>query len=114
MRISNVKKYPGKFLLVSAFLVSGISSGHNQKNNDAGKTAKESSEVAEIQTESPAQVEIDSTIFNVQDLAVARVKDSLWLEEVYSATLFDEMYNTIMHDDFEDREVGYAELPTEL
>lgn len=114
MRISNVKKYPGKFLLVSAFLVSGISSGQNQKIKDAGKTDKEISEVAEIQIESPAEVEIDSTIFNLQDLAVARVKDSLWLEEVYSSTLFDEMYNTIIHDDFEDMEVEYAELPTEL
>lgn len=54
----------------------------------------------------------DSTIFNLEDIAIAREKDSLWLKELYKSDLFDDIYNTVVNQSFE--EVEYSELPTEV
>src|SRR5690554_666638 len=54
----------------------------------------------------------DSTIFNLKDIAIAREKDSLWLKELYRSDLFEDVYNSVVNQNFD--EVDYDELPTEL
>lgn len=54
----------------------------------------------------------DSLIYNLQDIQVAREKDSLWLQSIYGSSLFDDVYNTIAQNDF--GEIEYEELSTEL
>lgn len=117
MQIFNLPAFKS-IAVISAFI---LFSGHGfaQKKNSRDHKSQPSktetvSEVTTLEKEPPVKVEVDSTVFELKDLAVARIKDSLWLQEVYSSTLFDEMYNTIIHDDFDDIEIDYAELPTEL
>lgn len=59
-----------------------------------------------------ATVEKDTLIYNLKDIALARETDSLWLNEVYKSDLFEDLYNSIVNQDF--GEVDYDELPTEL
>lgn len=54
----------------------------------------------------------DTTVFNLEDIAIAREKDSLWLKELYKSDLFDDIYNSVADQNFE--EVDYDELPTEV
>lgn len=54
----------------------------------------------------------DSLIYNLQDIAIAREKDSLWLKELYKSDLFDDIYNSVVNQNFE--EVDYGELPTDV
>lgn len=57
---------------------------------------------------------IDSLKYKIEDLSTARIKDSLWLEEIYSSSLFEEMYTTILDESLEESEINYPELTTEL
>ena len=59
-----------------------------------------------------ATVVKDSIIINLSDIDLAREKDSLWLKEVYKSDLFDDIYNSIVNQDF--GEIDYDELPTEV
>ncbi len=54
----------------------------------------------------------DSVIYNLEDIAIARKKDSLWLKELYKSDLFEDVYNTVANQEFD--EVEYDELPTEV
>lgn len=54
----------------------------------------------------------DSSIFVLEDLALAKKKDSLWLKEIYGSELFDDIYNSVVNQDF--GEVDYSELSTEV
>lgn len=117
MQIFNFSAFKSNVMIGAIFLFAGHSFAQNKNSGDPKTqpvTLDTISEVTTLEKELPGKVEIDSTVFDLKDLAVARIKDSLWLQEVYSSTLFDEMYNTIIHDDFEDVEIEYAELPTEL
>ena len=53
----------------------------------------------------------DSLIYDLQDHAIAKKADSLWMQELFSASLFNELYNDIANETFE--EVEYKELPTD-
>lgn len=65
-------------------------------------------------TETVYEFSIDSLKYKIEDLAEARIKDSLWLEQIYSSSLFEEMYSTILDESLEDAEIDYPELTTEL
>jgi len=54
----------------------------------------------------------DSIVFNLKDNATAATIDSLWRQELYNSKLFDEIYETVANQTFE--EVEYKELTTEL
>lgn len=54
----------------------------------------------------------DSIVYNLKDMAMARKKDSLWLKELYKSDLFDDIYNSIVNQDYEP--VEYEELSTEV
>lgn len=112
-------KSPAVFVAVSVLCLCS----HIGFAQEKGKTSIETKtqvavdsivEVAEISKETPVEVTIDSTIYNLKDLAIARVKDSLWLQEVYSSSLFDEMYDFIVNEDIDALEVEYEELSTEV
>ncbi len=54
----------------------------------------------------------DSIVYDLQDMALARKKDSLWLQQLYKSDLFDEMYNSVAYQQYD--AVIYDELPTEV
>ena len=54
----------------------------------------------------------DSIIYDLKDMALARKKDSLWLKELYKSDLFDDLYNSVVNQDYQP--VDYDELPTEV
>ena len=54
----------------------------------------------------------DSTIIKLEDIAAARRYDSLWLQELYSNMMFEEIYGSITTMSYEP--VAYEELPTEI
>ncbi len=54
----------------------------------------------------------DSVVFDLDDMESARLVDSLWLNELYDTGRFEEMYGTILNEDYEP--VEYEELPTEV
>ncbi len=54
----------------------------------------------------------DSLIFNFQDNLTAKKADSLWIEELFSSRLFEQIYNDITSDTV--APVEYKELPTEV
>ncbi|MGB3345321.1 MAG: LysM peptidoglycan-binding domain-containing protein [Aequorivita sp.] len=72
--------------------------------------------VTTIASELPSAVVVtslkDSIVLNLKDMAIARKKDSLWLKELYQSDLFDDIYNSIVNQEYE--AVDYDELPTEL
>ncbi len=53
----------------------------------------------------------DSLIFDLQDHAIAKKADSLWMQELFSSSLFNELYNDITNETYE--KVEYKELPTD-
>lgn len=114
MQISGKTLPSGKLVVFLSFLFAGTMYAQKKHIEQPTDTLKPVSEVAELIAEFPAEIDSDSLILDLKDLAIAREKDSLWLQEMYSSSLFDEMYNTIIHDDFEEVEIEYAELPTEL
>lgn len=106
-------------MLLMAYSSIGIA--QKSKNSKKPLQTKEvkvvdSIKVTKISDELPSTVVAtivkDSVIYNLQDIAIAREKDSLWLKEVYKSDLFDDIYNSVVNQDFE--EVDYTELPTEL
>ncbi|MBZ0327494.1 MAG: LysM peptidoglycan-binding domain-containing protein [Altibacter sp.] len=54
----------------------------------------------------------DSLVFDLDDLDLAREKDSLWLADLYRSELFEEVYGTITEQTYEP--IEYEELPTEV
>jgi membrane-bound lytic murein transglycosylase D len=54
----------------------------------------------------------DTVVFALSDMESARMIDSLWLKELYSTGRFEEMYGTILNEDYSP--VEYEELPTEV
>lgn len=76
----------------------------------------DSIKVTKISEEFPttvvATVVRDSTVFNLEDLVMARKKDSLWLKEIYSSEIFEDIYSSVVNQNFE--EVEYEELSTEV
>jgi len=91
-----------------------------KKSNKALPTTKtkvvEPIKVTKIADELPttvvAKVLKDSVQFNLQDIALARKKDSLWLKQLYKSDLFDDIYGSVVNQDFP--EITYEELPTKV
>jgi membrane-bound lytic murein transglycosylase D len=54
----------------------------------------------------------DSATIKLEDMAVARRYDSLWLKELYNNSMFEEVYGSVTHMTYEP--VDYIELSTEL
>ncbi len=54
----------------------------------------------------------DSTVILLNDMASARKYDSLWLQELYNAPAFEEIYGSVTNLTYEP--VDYQELPTAL
>ncbi|MCB0467283.1 MAG: LysM peptidoglycan-binding domain-containing protein, partial [Aequorivita sp.] len=54
----------------------------------------------------------DTIIFDLKDMALARKKDSLWLKELYKSDLFEDIYNSVVNQEYD--MVDYDELPTEV
>jgi len=54
----------------------------------------------------------DSLVFDLQDHALAREADSLWMSELYNSERFEEVYGNILNQEYEP--IEYEELPTEV
>lgn len=54
----------------------------------------------------------DSTVIKLEDIAIARRYDSLWLKELYSNMMFEEIYGSITNMSYEP--IDYEALPTEV
>jgi membrane-bound lytic murein transglycosylase D len=54
----------------------------------------------------------DSSYFKLEDIAAARKYDSVWMQELYSNMMFEEIYGSITNMTYEP--VAYVELPTEV
>ena len=59
----------------------------------------------------PLEALLDSTKIKLQDMALARRYDSLWLDELYSNDMFEQIYGSITTMTYE--HVEYVELPTD-
>ncbi|MCH2489894.1 MAG: LysM peptidoglycan-binding domain-containing protein [Flavobacteriales bacterium] len=59
-----------------------------------------------------ATKESDTMVFAMEDIIQARTIDSMWLEELYRSDRFEEMYGTVLNQNYEP--VPYEELPTEV
>ena len=88
----------------------------NKKLNTKKVQVVDSLKVSKIAQELPSTFIAtgvkDSIVYNLKDMASARKKDSLWLKELYKSDLFDDVYNSVVNQDF--GTVDYDELPTEL
>ncbi len=110
-------------ILSLSLLIASCSLGIAQNNKKGNKTLPtkkvkvvDSIRVTKIADELPSTVIAtklkDSTIYNLKDIAIAREKDSLWLKELYKSDLFDDVYSSVVNQNFDD--VDYEDLPTEL
>ncbi len=107
------------FLLLTFSFTLGFAQ-QNRKQTKKLPTKKvkvvDSIKVSKIASELPSTVIAtslkDSTIYNLEDMALARKKDSLWLKELYKSDLFDDVYNSVTNQNFD--AVDYDELPTEV
>ncbi len=107
------------FILLMAYCSLGIAQ-NDKKSSKTLPTKKvkvvDSIRVTQITDDLPSTVVAtklkDSTIFNLRDIAIAREKDSLWLKEIYKSDLFDDVYSSVVNQNFD--KVEYDELPTEL
>jgi len=54
----------------------------------------------------------DTLVYDLQDHALAREVDSLWMSELYNAERFEEVYGSILNQEYEP--IEYEELPTEV
>lgn len=68
--------------------------------------------VADLPTTVVATQVKDTLVFSLEDMAQARTIDSLWLQELYATDRFDEMYGSVLEQDYEP--VEYEELSTEV
>src|SRR5690554_2692100 len=105
-------------ILMMVFSIGFAQQGKKKSKKLNTKTIEvvDSIRVTTISSELPSTVVAtslkDSTILNLKDMAIARKKDSLWLKELYKSDLFDDVYNSIVNQEYE--AVDYDELPTEL
>lgn len=54
----------------------------------------------------------DTMVFTLEDMKRARSIDSLWLKELFDTGRFEEMYGSVLNQDYEP--IPYEELPTEV
>lgn len=105
-------------LLMLIFSIGFAQQGKKQGKNLNTKKIQvvDSIKITTISKELPSTVVAtslkDSVVFNLKDMAVARKKDSLWLNELYKSDLFDDVYNGISNQQYDP--VEYVELPTEV
>src|SRR5690554_1793568 len=105
-------------MLMLAFSMSFAQQGKKQSKSIDTKKIKvvDSIKVTKISSDLPTTIVAtgvkDSIVYNLKDMALARKKDSLWLKELYKSDLFDDIYNSIVNQEYEP--VEYEELPTEV
>src|SRR5690606_26393376 len=105
-------------ILMMVFSIGFAQQGKKKSKKLNTKTIEvvDSIRVTTISSELPSTVVAtslkDSTILNLKDMAIARKQDSLWLKELYKSDLFDDVYNSIVNQEYD--AVDYDELPTEL
>jgi len=68
--------------------------------------------VGDLSVQETQTIENDSLLFYIEENAMARKADSLWLDALFGRDRFEEMYSAIQQDSFPVGE--YDELPTEL
>jgi len=54
----------------------------------------------------------DTMVFTLEDMAHARKVDSIWLKELFDTGRFEEMYGSVLDENYEP--IEYEELPTEV
>tara|TARA_R100000935_G_scaffold36196_1_gene56913 strand:+ start:9382 stop:10944 length:1563 start_codon:yes stop_codon:yes gene_type:complete len=54
----------------------------------------------------------DTMVFTLEDMARARKIDSIWLKELFNTGRFEEMYGSVLNENYEP--IEYEELPTEV
>ncbi|MCG2429959.1 LysM peptidoglycan-binding domain-containing protein [Aequorivita xiaoshiensis] len=105
-------------MLMLFFSMSYAQQGKKQSESIDTKKIKvvDSIKVTKISSDLPTTIVAtgvkDSIVYNLKDMALARKKDSLWLKELYKSDLFDDIYNSIVNQEYEP--VEYEELPTEV
>src|SRR5690554_7790480 len=105
-------------MLMLAFRMRFAQQGKKQSKSIDTKKIKvvDSIKVTKISSDLPTTIVAtgvkDSIVYNLKDMALARKKDSLWLKELYKSDLFDDIYNSIVNQEYEP--VEYEELPTEV
>ncbi|EDM45346.1 Peptidoglycan-binding LysM [unidentified eubacterium SCB49] len=68
--------------------------------------------IQDTETVVPEALAIGTPDFRLEDMAMARTIDSLWLDQLYSNERFEEMYGAIEQQTY--TPIEYVELPTEL
>jgi peptidoglycan lytic transglycosylase D len=110
-----------KILPLVLLLACSISFAQQGKKNSKKLNTKkvqviDSIKVTKIAEELPSTIVAtslkDSTVFDLKDMALARKKDSLWLKELYKSDLFEDIYNSVVNQEYD--LVDYDELPTEV
>ena len=110
-----------KILPLMLLLACSISFAQQGKKNSKKLNTKkvqviDSIKVSKIAEELPSTIIAtsikDSTVFDLKDMALARKKDSLWLKELYKSDLFEDIYNSVVNQEYD--LVDYDELPTEV
>ena len=101
------------FILTALFL---FANGYSQTKNTTSSEKKpisNTSTVGNTNTSNPVITQKDSTLLEkVEDNLLASSIDEKWLEELYSNSLYDTIYNSITDLTFD--EVDYPELSTEV
>ncbi len=103
-----------RFLKIGIFFICVYGFSQTQNNlNQVNKTTKTDTLSARLTSVEQAVVQPDSTLFQrVEDFELAAQLDEKWLDELYSNSLYDTIYDAVANLTFE--AVDYPELPTEL
>ncbi|MFI2741713.1 LysM peptidoglycan-binding domain-containing protein [Zhouia sp. PK063] len=127
-----------KKLLIAVFSLSTILMYAQDKKKKHTKEETDSLQTAKIDTTHLQQDEVDQSLnlmdidstgmvdgkgqvmffrkqngkFNLKDDPQAQAIDSLWMQELYNSSLFDDMYATVSNLDYDDT-IAYDELPTD-
>ncbi len=114
MKLKNI--LPLILLLACSMSFAQQGKKQSKKLNTKQIQVVDSIKISKIAKELPSTVVAtafkDSLVFDLKDMALARKKDSLWLKELYKSDLFEDIYNSVVNQDFDP--VDYDELPTEL
>lgn len=103
------------FFLMISFLLSCFSYAGMKETSEITKIQKETDTIkksSKIQNDEITENPLEDLIYNLADIEAARLRDSLWLKEVFNSDLFEEMVHSIAEQEFE--KVDYDELSTEV
>ncbi|MDX1461450.1 MAG: LysM peptidoglycan-binding domain-containing protein [Marinirhabdus sp.] len=104
------------FALLTACIVYAQNNGGIDSIQKKKLQIVDSIAVSSFSSEFPKQVVAtrikDTMVFALEDMKRARSIDSIWLKELFSTGRFEEMYGSVIEQQYE--EVPYEELPTEV